>query len=193
MSIVRFIARPMLASGFVLAGMDKLRHADDTATRLSPLLSRAADALPFQTNEKALARVIAGAQVGAGALLAVGKFARLSATVLAVISAMNGYVEWRSADTTSKEARESRRKQLLKNVTLTGGVLLAAVDTAGKPGLAWRAEHLAADARKTTAHLASDARKTTAHLAADARKTTGKKLKKADKAVRRAVDNAVGA
>jgi uncharacterized membrane protein YphA (DoxX/SURF4 family) len=182
MSIVRFLARPMLASSFVLAGMDKLRNADDTATRLSPLLSRAANALPFKTNEKTLARVIAGTQIGAGALLAIGKFARPSATVLAVISALNGYVEWRSATTTSKEGREARRKQLLKNVSLTGGALLAAVDTAGKPGLAWRAEHLAADARKTTAHLA-----------ADARKTTGKNLKKADKAVRKAVDNAVGA
>ena len=182
MSFVRFLARPMLASSFVLAGMDKLRNADDTATQLSPLLRRAAESLPFQTNEKVLARVIGGTQVGAGVLFALGKSARLSATVLAVISALNGYVEWRSADISSKEGRDARHKQLLKNVTLTGGVLLASVDTAGKPSLAWRAEHLAADARKTTSHLA-----------ADARKTTGKKLKKADKAVRKAVDHAVGA
>ena len=51
------------------------------------------------------------------------------------------------------------------------------MDTAGKPGLAWRAEHIAADARKT---------------AAVARKTTGKKIHEADKAVRRAV-HATGA
>ena len=182
MSFVRFLARPMLASSFVLAGMDKLRNADDTAAQLSPLLRRAADSLPFQTNELVLARVIGGTQVGAGVCFALGKSARLAATVLAVISALNGFVEWRSADISSKEGRDARRKQLLKNVSLTGGVLLAAVDTAGKPSLAWRAEHLAADARKTTAHLA-----------ADARKTTGKKLKKADKAVRKAVDHAVGA
>jgi uncharacterized membrane protein YphA (DoxX/SURF4 family) len=182
MSVVRFLARPMLASSFVLAGVDKLRNADDTATQLSPLLRRAADALPFQTDEKVLARVIGGAQVGAGVCFALGKSARLAATVLALISALNGFVEWRSADISSKEGRDARRKRLLKNVSLTGGVLLASVDTAGKPGLAWRAEHLAADARKTTAHLA-----------ADARKTTGKNLKKADKAVRKAVDHAVGA
>ncbi|MGO4493837.1 DoxX family protein [Arthrobacter sp. 2YAF22_2] len=182
MSVVRFLARPMLASSFVLAGLDKLRNADDTATQLSPLLRRAADALPFQTDEKVLARVIGGTQVGAGVCFALGKSARLAATVLALISALNGFVEWRSADISSKEGRDARRKRLLKNVSLTGGVLLASVDTAGKPGLAWRAEHLAADARKTTAHLASDARK-----------TTGKKLKKADKAVRKAVDHAVGA
>ncbi|MCU1533264.1 MAG: DoxX family protein [Arthrobacter sp.] len=189
MSLVRFLARPMLASSFVLAGMDKLRNSDDTAAQLSPLLRRAAESLPFRTDEKVLARVLGGAQVGAGVCFAFGKSARLAATVLAVISALNGYVEWRSADISSKEGREARRKQLLKNVTLIGGVLLAAVDTAGKPSLAWRAEHLAADAKKSAGHLAADARKTAGQLAADARKTT----QKADKAVRKAVDHAVGA
>ena len=136
MSFVRFLARPMLASSFVLAGMDKLKNADDTAAQLSPLLRRTADALPFQPNEKVVARVIGGTQIGAGVCFALGKSARLAATLLAVISVLNGYVEWRSADTSSKEARDARRKQPPKNVTLTGGVLLAAVDTAGKPSLA---------------------------------------------------------
>ncbi len=182
MSFVRFLARPMLASSFVLAGLDKLKNADDTAAQLSPLLRRTADALPFQPNEKVVARVIGGTQIGAGVCFALGKSARLAATLLAVISVLNGYVEWRSADTSSKEARDARRKQLLKNVTLTGGVLLAAVDTAGKPSLAWRAGHLAADAKKSASHLA-----------ADARKTTNKQLKKADKVVRKAVDHSAGA
>ena len=182
MSFVRFLARPMLASSFVLAGMDKLKNADDTAAQLSPLLRRTADALPFQPNEKVVARVIGGTQIGAGVCFALGKSARLAATLLAVISVLNGYVEWRSADTSSKEARDARRKQLLKNVTLTGGVLLAAVDTAGKPSLAWRAGHLAADAKKSASHLA-----------ADARKTTNKQLKRADKVVRKAVDHSAGA
>jgi uncharacterized membrane protein YphA (DoxX/SURF4 family) len=138
--------------------------------------------LPFQPNEKVVARVIGGTQIGAGVCFALGKSARLAATLLAVISLLNGYVEWRSADISSKEARDARRKQLLKNVSLTGGVLLAAVDTAGKPSLAWRAGHLAADAKKSAGHLA-----------ADARKTTNKQLKKADKVVRKAVDHSAGA
>ena len=150
MSFVRTLARPMLASSFVLAGLDKLKNADDTAPQLSPLLRRAAASLPFQTDEKVLARVIGGTQVGAGVLSA-RQVRRLSATVLAVISALNGFVEWRSADISTKEGRDARRKQLLKNVSLTGGVLLAAVDTTGRPGLAWRAEHLAADAGRTPA------------------------------------------
>lgn len=182
MSFVRFLARPMLASSFVLAGVDKLKNADDTATQLSPLLRRAAESLPFQTDEKVLARVIGGVQVGAGVFFALGKSARLAATILAAVSALNSYVEWRSADISSAQARDARRKQLLKNVSLTGGVLLASVDTAGRPSLAWRAEHFAADAKKSAGHLASDAKKTTA-----------KRLNKADKAVRKAVDHATGA
>ena len=35
MSFVRTLARPMLASSFVLAGLDKLRNADDTAQQLN--------------------------------------------------------------------------------------------------------------------------------------------------------------
>ncbi|VXB53904.1 Uncharacterized membrane protein YphA, DoxX/SURF4 family [Arthrobacter sp. 9AX] len=182
MSFVRTLARPMLASSFVLAGLDKLKNADDTAQQLSPLLSKAASALPFQTDVKTLARIIGGTQVGAGVLFGLGKFSRLSATVLTVVSLLNTFVEWRSADISSKEGRGNRRSQLLKNLSLSGGALLASVDTAGRPGLAWRAEHLAADARKGAAHLA-----------ADARKTTNKKLHKADKVVRRAVEHATGA
>ena len=182
MSFVRTLARPMLASSFVLAGVDKLKNTDDTARQLSPLLRKAAASLPFQADEKMLARVIGGTQVGAGVLFGLGRFSRLSASLLTVISLLNAFVEWRSADISSKEARETRRNQLLKNLSLSGGALLAAVDTAGKPGLAWRAEHLAADARRSASHIA-----------ADARKTTNKKLAKADKAVRRAVEHATGA
>lgn len=171
MSFVRNLARPMLASSFVAAGLDKLKNADDTAQQLSPLLKEAAASLPFQTDERTLARVIGGTQIGAGVLFGLGKFSRLSATVLTVISLLNTFVEWRSADISTKAGREARRNQLLKNVSLSGGALLASVDTAGKPGLAWRAEHLAADAKKTT----------------------GKQLHKADKAVRRAVEQATGA
>jgi uncharacterized membrane protein YphA (DoxX/SURF4 family) len=182
MSFVRFLARPMLASSFVLAGVDKLKNADDTAVQLSPLLRRASESLPFPVEEKVLARIIGGTQVGAGVFFALGKSARLAATVLAAISALNAFVEWRSADISSREGRQARRNQLLKNLTLTGGVLLASVDTDGKPSLAWRAEHFAAEARKGAEHLA-----------ADAKKTTGKQLKRADKAVRKAVDHTVGA
>ncbi len=170
MSIVRVLARPMLASSFILSGLDRLRHADQTAKQLSPVLSAAVQALPFATDEKMLARVIGGTQLGAGVMLAAGKFSRLSALLLTLTSTLNAVVEYRTADSSTAEGRTQRRHQLLKNVSLSGGMLLAAVDTAGKPGLAWRAGHLAEAGKKTTR----------------------KQLKHADKAMRRVANEVTG-
>jgi hypothetical protein len=39
-----------------------------------------------------------------------------------------------------------------------GGLMLAAVDTEGKPGVAWRARRAAADVRREARVLAKDAR-----------------------------------
>ncbi|MDQ4502010.1 DoxX family protein [Sinomonas sp. ASV322] len=149
MTPVRFLARPLLASSFIAAGVDKFKNADDTAEQLSPVLRRAADALPVRVEEKTLARAVGATQLGAGLLFAFGKAPRFSASVLALTSALNTFVEWRTADIGSKELRAERRARLLKNLSLVGGVLLASVDTAGRPGLAWRAQQLAADATKT--------------------------------------------
>ena len=35
-----------------------------------------------------------------------------------------------------------------KNLSMLGGLLLAAVDTEGRPGVAWRAKHAATGARR---------------------------------------------
>jgi uncharacterized membrane protein YphA (DoxX/SURF4 family) len=150
MSAVRFLARPLLASSFIVAGADKLKNVDDTAEQLSPVLRRAADALPVHVEEKVLARAIGGSQLAAGVLFALGKAPRLSASVLALTSALTAFVEWRSADISSPEGRTARRSALLKNLSLAGGVLLAAVDTDGRPSVAWRAQHLAADTAKAS-------------------------------------------
>jgi hypothetical protein len=45
-----------------------------------------------------------------------------------------------------------------KNVSMLGGLLLAAVDTDGKPGVAWRAKHAASDARRSAKQMRRQAR-----------------------------------
>ncbi len=141
----------MLASTFIISGLDRFLHAEATATQLSPGLGKAAAALPLDVDEKTLAKVLGGAQVGAGILLATGKLTRLAGTILTVASALNAVVEFGNADTETKDGKAHRRSALLKNIALTGGAMLAAVDTSGRPGLAWRAEHLAAAGKKATA------------------------------------------
>ncbi|NUP75074.1 MAG: DoxX family protein [Sinomonas sp.] len=186
MSVVRFLARPLLASSFILAGADKLKNADETAEQLSPVLRRAADALPVRVEEKTLARAVGATQLGAGLLFALGKAPRFSASVLALTSALNTFVEWRTADIGSKELRSARRARLLKNVSLVGGVLLASVDTAGRPSLAWRAQHLAADASKTARSVKLDAAKTAKSVKLDAVKTAKSLKEDAAKAAKSA-------
>jgi hypothetical protein len=58
----------------------------------------------------------------------------------------------------------------LKNLGLVGAALLAAVDTAGQPGLAWRAGHLAQDTRRNFQSLGKGANKTVGQTA----KTVGR-------------------
>lgn len=167
MSIVRAFARPMLASSFILSGLDRLRHVDQTAKQLSPVLSPLSAALPVAASEKTLARALAGTQIGAGVLLATGKFARPAAVVLALTAGLNAVAEYRSADTATKETRTHRRNQLTKNIGLVGGALLASVDTAGRPGLAWRAEKLVESGKKTAKTQLKNADKQVRALAHD--------------------------
>lgn len=167
MSIVRALARPMLASSFILAGVDRLRHADQTVAQLRPVLSPLSAALPVDASEKTLARVLAGTQIGAGVLLATGNLARPAAVALALTAGLTTVVEYRNADTSTKENRAHRRNQLSKNIGLIGGALLAAVDTAGRPGLAWRAEKLIKTGKKSTKKQLKNADKSVRSLAHD--------------------------
>lgn len=183
MSAVRILARPLLGSSFIVAGAGKLKNADDTAEQLSPVLRRAADALPIRVDEKVLARTVGASQLGAGVLFALGKAPRLSASVLAITSALNAFVEWRSADISTAAGRSARRSGLLKNLSLLGGVLLASVDTNGAPSLAWRAQHLAADTAKAGRRQLADVEKAT-------QKTVQKTARKTQKAVQSAAHRA---
>jgi uncharacterized membrane protein YphA (DoxX/SURF4 family) len=192
MSLVRLAARPLLATSFVATGFDRLRHAEETAVSLRPLVQQTQSVLPaagaLVGQEKTIARVIGAAQVGAGVLLGMGRFSRLAAALLAGTTAVNTLVEYRTADSATPEARRVRRNRLLKNLSLIGAVMLAAVDTAGRPGLVWRAEHFAADARRNVRSISKGARRNATSIGEDARK----QLKKAERAVREATSDVVG-
>lgn len=192
MTLVRVLARPLLASSFILTGVDRLRNTDSTAAALRPTLDRINKAVPSAasatSNEKRVAQVLGAAHVGAAVLLGIGRFSRLSALVLVGTSALNTAVEFNNADSSTPQARKARRNQMIKNLSLIGAVLLAAVDTNGRPSLAWRAEHFAGDARRNALALGHDTRKTARSLARD----TEKRLKKAEKAVRKTATEVAG-
>ena len=166
MTVSRLIARPMLASMFVVGGLNALRSADKLAPRaepvvgrLVPLLKKAAPTLPIPEDPETLVRINGGVQLVAGAALATGRAPRLSAAALALslmpVTAA-GHRFWEESDPT---ARAQQRVHFFKNVSMLGGLLIAAGDTEGRPGLAWRARRAARDARREARHLASAARR----------------------------------
>ncbi|MBG6184529.1 putative membrane protein YphA (DoxX/SURF4 family) [Arthrobacter sp. CAN_A214] len=181
MTLVRVIARPLIASSFVFSGVERLRNTSATATQLAPVLKKVTKAVPSAAsitgNEKLVAQILGATQVGAGILLGIGRFSRLAAALLTVTAAVNALADFNAADSSTPEARKARRSQLLKNLSLIGAVLLAAVDTNGRPGLVWRAEHFATGAKKNAVGISKDARK---------------QLKKADSAVRKTAADVVG-
>ena len=166
MTVSRLIARPMLASMFVVGGLNAVRSADKLAPgaepvvgRLVPLLKKAAPTLPIPEDPATLVRINGGVQLLAGAALATGRAPRLSAAALALSLmpvTLAGHRFWEESDPVS---RAQQRGDFFKSVSMLGGLLIAAGDTEGRPGLAWRARRAARDARREARHLAASARR----------------------------------
>ena len=169
MSLVRRIARPMLAAIFIAGGVDALRRPAKRAQQARPLVDKAAEPLGLPEDPELLVRANGALMIGAGALLATGRFPRVAAAALAgtlVPATVVDYPFWTAED---PEERRSQQIQTLKNVGLLGGLLLAAVDTEGRPGLAYRAK-MAGDSLSRTARTTRREAKMAAKMAAkDAR------------------------
>lgn len=148
----------MLAAIFVASGTDAVINPDRLAPRakpvtdhIAPLLERANAHLPTET--AALVRVNGAVQV-AGGLLLLTRLRRPAAVALAaslVPTTIAGHPFWQFDDPAE---RAQQRVHFLKNLGLLGGLILAAADTGGKPGLAWRAGHLAHYANRSVRRAA---------------------------------------
>jgi putative oxidoreductase len=135
--ILRRVARPMLASVFVVGAVDTLRDPGPKVELARPVLDRLLRGT--QIDAEAVVKLDAVVKLGAGTLLALGRFPRLSAFVLAVgmvPTSLAGHRYWEQKDPAE---RASHQFHFLKNLALTGGLLIAAADTHGHPSLGWRA------------------------------------------------------
>ncbi|MGV9332855.1 DoxX family membrane protein [Nocardia sp. NPDC003726] len=150
--LLRRLARPLLATAFVVDGVDTLRHPDERVKSANALLERGQRQLPEEiaaklpSNPSTVVQVNAFAQVGGGVLLALGKAPRLAALVLAatvVPAAVTEQDFWNEQDPARKSAK---RNAFLKDIGLLGGLMIAAADTEGKPSLGWRGRRAARDA-----------------------------------------------
>ncbi len=155
----------MLASVFVVGGANALKNAEAHAAaakpvtdKLVPLVQEAIPQAPIPTDATTLVRINAAVQILAGAALATGRAPRLSSTLLAASMVPTTLARHRFWEETDPAGRGNQKIHFVKNVSVLGGLLLAGVDTEGKPGLAWRARRAAADAKREGRQLAKAAR-----------------------------------
>jgi uncharacterized membrane protein YphA (DoxX/SURF4 family) len=156
----------MLAAVFVVQGLEQLRHPSALRAKVEPFAEKVAAPLGLPSDPELLVRANGATMVGAGALLATGHLPRLAATALVGTMVPTTYVGHPFWAQTDPDAKRTHRTAFLKNLGLIGGLLLAAVDTEGKPGLAYRAG-LAGDsarragkrARREAKHAAKAARR----------------------------------
>ena len=146
--LIRRIARPMLSAIFISRGIDALRSPKPAADAARPTiegLSKLPDPVGTNvpSNAEAVARVNAAVQIGGGLLLASGKLPRLASAALAltvVPGSLGGHTFWSESD---PHRKAEERRAFLTDVSLIGGLIIAAVDTEGKPSLGWRGRRAA--------------------------------------------------
>ncbi len=178
--LVRRIARPLLAAPFVYGGISTLRKPQDRVPGARPVVEKIADAadkqLPVSVPKdvEQWVKIDAAVKVAAGSLFALNRFPRLTALVLSgsvVPTTLAGHRFWEHEDPTERFGQISN---FLKNTGLLGGLLLAAVDTEGKPSVGYRARRAAKRAAASTEKSFEQASK----RAAKAQRKSEKKLKK---------------
>ncbi|MGW4038209.1 DoxX family protein [Streptomyces sp. NPDC004778] len=156
MAVLRRVARPLLAAKFIRDGIAAVRDPalpdppeGARGEREAPALATRVPFLPEDPEQ--LVRLQGAVQLGAGVLLALGRAPRLASAALAVTLVSSALTAGgREPDDTSG----ARRVDLLTDLSLLGGLLIAAADTHGKPSLAYRTRRTAAHASDAVSHRA---------------------------------------
>ncbi len=146
--LIRRIARPLLSVAFIGQGVDALRNPKTAADAARPAMDgmrKLPD--PVGTNVpsdvETFARFNAAVQIGGGLLLATGKMPRLASAALAftvVPGSLGGHMFWTESD---PQRKADERRAFMTDLSLLGGLIIAAVDTEGKPSLGWRGRRAA--------------------------------------------------
>ncbi|WP_228988739.1 DoxX family membrane protein [Streptomyces sp. DH8] len=159
MAVLRRFARPLLASKFIRDGYAAVRdpvvpagRGDGSGAGPAGAVSR----LPLPQDPEQFVRIQGAVQLGAGLLLALGRAPRSASAALAltlVASALTPYAYRTDGDADpDPETGAAERADLLANVSLLGGLLVAAADTHGKPSLAHRTHRAAGHAADAVTH-----------------------------------------
>lgn len=151
MALLRRVARPLLAAPFVFGGFNQLRNSAQLAPVAEPVTSKLAGPLKLPNNADLLVKANGAGMLVGGLLLATGRAPRVSSLLLSgllVPTTVAGHAFWTMDDPAQKRQHTI---EFVSNLGLLGGLLIASGDTAGKPGLVYRAG-MAKDAAGRAAH-----------------------------------------
>ncbi|HEX5596150.1 MAG TPA: DoxX family membrane protein [Micromonosporaceae bacterium] len=164
MKPVRAAARTLLSAIFIISGARNAMNPDPLVPkakpitdRVAPLIENTAPALP--TDARTLVQVNGAAQAVGGLLLATGLLTRPAAALLAgtlVPTTLAGHPFWTVDDPAQ---RQNQQIHFVKNLGLIGGLLLAAADTQGRPGLRWRTSRAIGEQTRSMRRMARTVRR----------------------------------
>jgi putative oxidoreductase len=160
MGLVRAIARPMLAAPFIFGGINQLQNSDKLAPVARPFIHKIAEPAGLPDDPELLVKTNGALMIAAGAGLATGVLRKPSAALLAaslVPTTLAGHAFW---DLDDPRERAIHKSGFFTNMGLLGGLVLAFVDTEGKPGLLYRAKLAGDSIGRTAESTRRDARRT---------------------------------
>jgi putative oxidoreductase len=155
MSLPRRTARAMLAASFIAGGLDQIRNPQPKREPSRPVIAPIAERVPqLPKDPEQLVKIDGAIKVAGGLGMIFGPFARPAALLLAgsmVPTTLAGHRFWAQPD---PEQKVSDRVEFFKNVSLFGGLLIAALDTGGRPSVPWAAGKAARAAAKAVEETA---------------------------------------
>ena len=150
MSPIRSLARPLLAATYVVDGVSGLKSPGERV--------EAVRAAGLSEPEK-LVQVSSATQLLGGLALATGRLPRLSALSLAAATVPSTYVRYPFWSEGDAETKAAQRTLFLKNLSMLGGLLMAAADTGGRESLPHAAARVSRRTQKKAAMAAKKAEK----------------------------------
>ncbi len=129
MTVLRSVARPLLASMFVYGGVSAIKNAKTTAPKAKPVADLIQKVNPsIQVSPATLVRASGALNIAAATALATGHVPRTSSFILAgtlVPATASGHQFWNEHDPV---ARKNQLVHFLKNLSMIGGLLMATLD-----------------------------------------------------------------
>jgi putative oxidoreductase len=160
----RTLIRPLLASSFVVMGYQALRNPKPLQPAAADVGVPIAETVGLPSDPVTLVKLNAAVQLGAGTLLALGRFPRAASLALAaslVPTTIAGHPFWEATD---NDEKNTQIVHFLKNAGLLGGLLTSALDTGGRPSVFWSSRRWL----RRTSHSIGSAAQSATHAVADA-------------------------